>query len=62
MTTRTVTDRIKKDLGADAARDFHDAKEGGIGDRTLEELRQDAYDLYEQAGKLDNMPPWMRPQ
>ncbi|WP_170113336.1 RHS repeat domain-containing protein [Ahniella affigens] len=53
---RDIGDRIKKDLGADAARDFHDAKVGQ--DRSLAQLKDDARALYEEAG--EEVPKWLR--
>jgi hypothetical protein len=58
---KTATDmarRIERDLGQDARTAFHDAKEPGLGDRTLEELKDDARALYEAAGKA--IPRWMQ--
>ena len=50
--------QIERDLGKDARRAFHDAKEGGVGDRTLAELKADAKALYEEFGKTP--PKWMQ--
>ena len=50
--------RIERDLGKDARRAFHDAKEGGVGDRTLAELKADAKAIYQQYGKTP--PAWMQ--
>jgi len=55
---RDIARRIERDLGKDARRAFHDAKEGGVGDRTLAELLADARALYEAAGKA--IPGWLR--
>ena len=57
---KTATDmakQIERDLGKNARREFHDLKQGG-GDRTLEELKEDAKALYEQYGK--KLPNWMK--
>jgi RHS repeat-associated protein len=53
-----IAKQIERDLGKDARRAFHDAKEGGVGDRTLEELKADAQALYGEAGK--EIPKWLR--
>jgi hypothetical protein len=50
--------RIGKDLGEDAKQEFHDMKEKGAPDRSLNQLKQDASDLYRQAGK--DIPNWLR--
>ena len=55
-TARDIAKQIERDLGKDARRKFHDAKEGG-DDRTLEQLKQDARDLYHEAGK--DPPRWL---
>jgi hypothetical protein len=52
--------QIERDLGKDVRREFHDAKEGGVGDRTLDELKADATALYEAYGKGKQAPRWMR--
>ncbi|WP_138922518.1 hemagglutinin repeat-containing protein [Hylemonella gracilis] len=57
-TAKDIAKRIERDLGKDARRDFHDAKESGSGDRTLTQLKQDARDLYTQAGK--DIPGWLK--
>jgi len=41
-TAQDMAKQIERDLGKDARRAFHDAKHGGIGDRTLAELKADA--------------------
>ena len=51
-------DQIKKDLGPAASRRFHDAKERGMGDRIIEEIKRDAQELYEEFGM--EVPKWMR--
>jgi RHS repeat-associated protein len=57
-TARDIAKRIERDLGKDARREFHDVKEGGASDRTLGQLKQDARDLYIQAGK--DIPSWLK--
>ena len=47
--------QIERDLGKDARREFHDAKQGG--DRTLRQLKEDASQLYREYGK--EVPRWM---
>jgi hypothetical protein len=54
---RDIAKQIERDLGPDARREFHDMKEPGTGDRTAAELKQDAQDLYSQAGK--SIPRWI---
>ena len=48
----------RKDLGKDAQRVFHDMKEPGAGDRTMDQLRADAQALYEEHGVP--LPSWMQ--
>lgn len=55
---KDIAKRIEKDLGKDARRDFHDMKESGSGDRTMDQLKEDARSLYEQAGR--NFPDWLK--
>lgn len=50
--------QIERDLGKDARRDFHDSKDPGAGDRTLQQLKEDAMNLYEEHGKAP--PKWMQ--
>ena len=50
--------RIERDLGDDAGREFHDLKEPGGGDRTMQELKDDAKTVYEQRGKTP--PSWLK--
>ena len=57
-TAKDIAKQIERDLGKNARRAFHDAKEGGVGDRTLEELKADAQALYNEAGK--DIPSWLR--
>jgi hypothetical protein len=54
---RDIATRIEKDLGKDARRSFHDAKESGAGDRTMDQLNQDARDVYIAAEK--EVPKWL---
>ena len=49
--------QIGKDINKDAQREFHDMKGGGP-DRTKEELKQDALDVYEQYGIQP--PKWLK--
>ena len=55
-TAKKIAKQIEHDIGKDARRAFHDMKE--FGDRTLQELKNDARYLYEQAGK--NIPSWLK--
>ena len=55
-TAEDIAKQIERDLGRKARRDFHDLKDGG--DRTLEELKLDAEEVYERYGKKP--PKWMR--
>jgi RHS repeat-associated protein len=48
--------RIERDLGKEARRAFHNAKE--LGDRTLDQLKADGRAIYEEAGMVP--PPFMR--
>ena len=50
--------QIEKDLGKETRKDFHDMKEKGAPDRTLDQLKADALDLYNQAGV--EPPSWMK--
>jgi hypothetical protein len=50
--------QIERDLGPDARRAFHDLKDGGVGDRTLAELKADAKAVYQKKGKTP--PRWMQ--
>ena len=56
-TAKDMAKQIERDLGKDARREFHDMKGGGQ-DRTLNELKQDARWIYEEAGKT--IPKWMQ--
>ena len=57
-TARNMADQVERDLGKEARRRFHNLKDGA--DRTLEQLREDAAELYREAGK--RIPDWMRPR
>ena len=48
--------QIERDLGKEARREFHDVKSGG--DRTVQELKADAAEIYERFGK--EPPKWMK--
>jgi len=50
--------RIEQDLGKEARRIFHDLKQPGMGDRTLQELINDAIEVYKQAGRV--IPQWLQ--
>lgn len=51
-----IAKQIERDLGKEARREFHDMKE--LGDRTIQELKEAAKYLYDQAGK--QLPRWLR--
>ncbi len=53
-----VAKQIEKDLGKDARRDFHDEKLKGAGDRTMQQLKDDARAIYEDHGKTP--PGWLK--
>ena len=53
---RDIAKRIERDLGKDARREFHDMEH--LVDRTAAELRADAQELYEAAGKA--VPGWLK--
>lgn len=57
-TSKDIHRRVERDLGPDARRQLHDAKQKGAGDRTLGELKQDAQQLYNQYGK--DVPSWLK--
>jgi hypothetical protein len=57
-TAKAMARQIGKDLGKDAQRAFHDAKEPGSGDRTMEQLKADAQALYQEDGVP--LPKWMQ--
>lgn len=50
--------RIEQDLGKEGRRIFHDLKQPGMGDRTIQELIRDAIDVYKQAGRV--IPQWLQ--
>ena len=54
-TAKDVGKQIERDINKSARRKFHDMKEGG--DRTLQQLKDDAKSLYDEAGKT--MPKWL---
>jgi len=56
QTAKDMARQIEKDLGPAARREFHDIKQGG--DRTLQELKDDAGGVYEGTGKVP--PRWMQ--
>ncbi|MDD5412119.1 MAG: hypothetical protein PHF31_12020 [Methylobacter sp.] len=53
---RDIAKQIEKDLGKKARREFHDLEH--LVDRTAAELRADAQQLYEEAGKV--VPKWLK--
>ena len=53
-----VAKQIERDLGKDARRDFHDEKLKGAGDRTMQELKEDARHIYQDYGKTP--PSWLK--
>jgi RHS repeat-associated protein len=57
QTAKDIAKQIERDLGKDARRDFHDIK-GDDPDRTIDQLKQDARDIYNDAGK--SVPRWLR--
>jgi uncharacterized protein RhaS with RHS repeats len=56
-TAKKMAERIERDLGKEARREFHDMKD--MGDRTLQQLKDDAKSLYDEYGK--QCPSWMQP-
>jgi len=50
--------QIKRDLGPEYRRLFHDLEK--IADRTIAELKEDARYVYEKAGQLSKLPKWMQ--
>ena len=58
---RDMAQQIEKDLGKEARRDFHDMKDGAGGDRTIEELKNDAQFIYDIYGNGKSPPNWMKP-
>jgi hypothetical protein len=55
---KDIAKRIERELGKDARRAFHDAKEGGMGDRTMQELLDDARSIFKDFGK--EIPRWLQ--
>jgi len=55
---KSIAKRIERELGKDARRAFRDAKEAGMGDRTVQEMLDGARSIYEIAGK--EIPKWLR--
>jgi len=55
---KDMAKQIGKDLGPEYREIFHDLEK--VADRTAEELRADAQYVYELAGKLLNIPKWMK--
>jgi RHS repeat-associated protein len=53
-----VAKQIERDLGKDARREFHDEKLKGAGDRTMQQLKEDARAIYEDHGKTP--PSWLK--
>ena len=53
---RDIAKRIERDLGKDARREFHDMDH--LVDRTAAQLRADAKELYDAAGKA--VPGWLK--
>jgi hypothetical protein len=56
MRLPNIARRIEKDHGKDARRAFHGMKD--FYDRTADELRGDARQLYEEYGK--EVPEWLK--
>ncbi len=55
---KQMGNQIEKDIGKEAKQDFHGAKEAGAPDRTMSQLKQDAIDIYQTAGK--EIPKWLK--
>ena len=53
-----IAKRIESALGKDARRAFHDLKEAGAGDRTREQLLDDARTIFEEHGVQP--PSWLK--
>ena len=58
QTAKDIGNKIGKDVGKQGQRDFHDLKESGAPDRTLDELKDDAAEIYEKYGKP--IPNWLK--
>lgn len=54
---RDIASRVERELGEDARRALYDAKDPALGDRTIQEVLEDAKSLYEDAGKA--IPQWL---
>ena len=54
---KAMARKIGSDLGPAARRLFHDLKESGAGDRTMDQLKADAQEVYEIYG--GEPPDWM---
>ena len=50
--------QIEKDISKDARKEFHDLKDNGGPDRTMEQLKQDARDVYRWFNK--EPPSWIK--
>jgi len=61
-TAKDMGRRIEKDIGGkdgkQAARDFHDMKERGAPDRSMQQLKNDAIDVYHSYGQ--EIPKWLK--
>jgi RHS repeat-associated protein len=55
---KAMAKKIGSDLGPAARRIFHDLKESGAGNRTMDQLRADAREVYELFGSVP--PKWMQ--
>lgn len=55
---KDMAKQIERDLGKEARRLFHDLE--NVADRSLEELKEDARYIYQQADKLWKLPTWMK--
>ncbi len=55
---KDIAKKIERDLGKKTRREFHDVKTPGAGDRTKEELIEDAVSMYQSANKP--IPSWLK--
>jgi hypothetical protein len=55
---KAMARKIASDLGPEARRLFHNLKESGAGDRTLDQLKADAQEVYDTYGGVP--PDWMQ--
>jgi RHS repeat-associated protein len=55
---KEIGKKIEKDLGSDARKTFHNMKERGAPDRSLNQLHEDARDVYRQHGA--DVPKWLK--